>query len=261
MTLQSKKPLLLLLTLPLLLLISCKPPVGKDYYQVKIYRYASPGQEAMLDKYLEDAYLPALRRKGIGPVGVFKPRVECTDLQNATVLLIPFSSPGEFESLPGILAEDEKYLESGKEYIGAAHDNPPYSRIESILLRAFSGSPAINIPDYTTPGPERVYELRSYQAATEQLYERKVEMFNQGESELFRKLEFNPVFFGEVISSAHMPHLMYMTTFADTASQKEHWDAFRVHPDWEEMKVKERYQNTVSHIDKYLLYPTPYSDY
>jgi hypothetical protein len=118
----------------------------------------------------------------------------------------------------------------------------------------------MQVPEFDTPKSERVYELRSYEAATEMLYERKVEMFNKGESELFQKLGFQPVFFGEVLSSAHMPHLMYMTTFSDTTSQKEHWDAFRVHPEWEEMKEIEYYNNTVSKNTKYLLYPTSYSD-
>jgi len=58
-----------------------------------------------------------------------------------------------------------------------------------------------------------------------------------------------------------MPHLMYMTSFSDTVSQKEHWAAFREHPDWMKLKEMERYKNTVSNIVKYLLYPTPYSDY
>ncbi len=86
-------------------------------------------------------------------------------------------------------------------------------------------------------------------------------MFNDaGEVTLFKELDFNPVFFAEVISSAHMPHLIYMTTFDDTASQEERWNAFREHPDWIKMKALDRYQNTVSSITKYLMYPTDYSD-
>jgi hypothetical protein len=86
-------------------------------------------------------------------------------------------------------------------------------------------------------------------------------MFDEGESELFRDLGFQPVFFGKVVASEQMPHLMYMTVHADTLSQQEHWDAFRTDPRWEEMKDLERYRNTVSHIDRHLLYPTAYSDY
>ncbi len=144
----------------------------------------------------------------------------------------------------------------------APHDDaPPYNRIESILMKSFKSMPHFAIPDLDSKPSERVYEFRSYEGATEQLYERKVEMFNDaGEVELFKKLEFNPVFFAEVISSAHMPHLIYMTTFSDMDSQEKHWDAFREHPDWEKMKVMDRYQNTVSSITKYLMYPTDYSD-
>ena len=76
---------------------------------------------------------------------------------------------------------------------------------------------------HTTPPAERIYELRSYQGATEKYYRRKVEMFNEGgEVNIFKRLEFNPVFFGEVISGPAMPNLMYMTSFANEASQKEH---------------------------------------
>ena len=121
--------------------------------------------------------------------------------------------------------------------------------------------PQFAIPQLSSDPSQRVYEFRSYEGATEQLYERKVEMFNDaGEVALFQELEFNPVFFGEVLSSAHMPHLIYLTTYSDTTSQMEHWDAFRQHPDWLEMKELDRYQNTVSRITKYLMYPTGYSD-
>ena len=57
-----------------------------------------------------------------------------------------------------------------------------------------------------------------------------------------------------------MPNLVYMTTFENLESRNAHWDAFRNDPDWEEMSSLEKYQNTVSHADIYLLHPTAYSD-
>jgi hypothetical protein len=90
---------------------------------------------------------------------------------------------------------------------------------------------------------------------------RKVEMFNvAGEIALFVQLGFQPVFFGEVISGADMPNLMYMTTFSGRDSQQEHWKAFQESPDWIRIKEIEKYKNTVSHIDKWILHPAPYSD-
>jgi hypothetical protein len=254
-------PSLLLVTAMICLAHSCSKTSDLDFYELKIYRFESDVQEARLDQYLASAYLPALHRAGVDQVGVFKPREEGNDTDRVIMILAPFTSPGSYMELPDKLRKDQVYLEAGRDYIESPHNDPPYTRIEILLLKAFRSTPHLSIPDLDSPRPDRVYELRSYQAATELLYERKVEMFNKGESALFEKLGFRPVFFGEVISSSRMPHLMYMTVHADTSAQKDNWDAFVVHPDWEEMKGLERYKNTVSDITRYLLYPTPYSDY
>ena len=45
----------------------------RDIYELKTYHITSPAQEAMLDSYLEKAFMPAAHRLGIAKVGVFKP--------------------------------------------------------------------------------------------------------------------------------------------------------------------------------------------
>lgn len=233
----------------------------RDFYQVKIYKIDKDSQEKQLDQYLQSAYLPALHKAGIKDVGVFKPIEGKNGTERFIMVFIPFKSLEEFEQLEGKLHADKEYQQQGKAYIEAPYDDPPYQRIESMLLKSFTAKPRYAVPDLDSKPSERVYEFRSYEGATELLYERKVEMFNDaGEVALFEKLGFNPVFFAEVISSAHMPHLIYMTTFSDEASQEKLWDAFRTSPEWEEMKDMERYANTVSSITKYLMYPTDYSD-
>ena len=254
-----KKITFFLLTSVLIQFSACDSSETREYYHLKMYQFEDIQQELVMDRYLENVYLPALERAGIPTVGVFKPRNVYEGEQQYILVLIPFSSLEEFEMLENKLEQDEVYLTEGKEFIEAPFDAPPYERIESVLLRAFASTPHLSVPDHSSPPASRVYELRSYESATERLYRRKVEMFNEGESALFQKLGFQPVFFGEVLSSAHMPHLMYLTTFSDTSSQQEHWDAFRNHPEWLEMKEIEKYQNTVSNITKYLLYPTDYS--
>lgn len=120
--------------------------------------------------------------------------------------------------------------------------------------------PAYGVPKHSTPRSEQIYELRSYEGPTEKLYEKKVEMFTDaGESKIFMDLGFQPVFFGEVISGATMPNLMYLTTFENKASQDKHWDAFRVAPAWLELKKDTQYENTVSKNVKVFLHPTDYS--
>lgn len=212
-----------------------------------------------MDRYLGDAFLPALHRAGIENVGVFK-LIATKD--SLLMVLIPFHSLEQFGNLETILASDPDYLKSAREFLDAPHDRPPYDRMESILLEAFDEMPEMAVPGHSTPRQERVYELRSYEGPTEAYYRRKVEMFNQGgEVAIFRKLGFQPVFFGSVISGTRMPNLMYMTTFQDAASQEKLWETFRGHPDWAAIKDLEQYRNTVSHIDRTLLYPADYSDF
>ncbi len=269
-----KKNILLFLALSILVFSSClqtedqvqsetaqSETVQMDYFQLKIFSFESAEQEDMLDSHFQNALLPALHRSGIENVGVFKPIDGLNERKDFMMILLPFQSLEQFEQLPGLLSQDTEYQQSAQAYINSPHDKSPYTRIESMILRSFSATPVMVLPELTTPRSERVYEFRSYEAATEKLYNLKVEMFNEGESAIFQELEFNPVFFCEVLSSAHMPHLIYMTTHADTTAMQANWDAFVNHPEWDRMKNLDRYRNTVSSITKYLLYPTEYSDY
>ncbi len=234
----------------------------RDIYQLKVYSFDTDEQISATDSYLKNAFLPGLKRLGIENIGVFKPRLGDEFTMKKTFVLIPFSSFQQFYTLDNELAKNNDYLEAGKEYLEAPHNNTPYKRIESTLLKAFKDMPIMQVPKFNSDRQDRVYELRSYESATEDYHIKKVDMFNAGgEIELFEKLDFNAVFYGQVISGAKMPNLMYMTTFSDEDSQKAHWDAFVNSPEWSTMKVLTKYANTVSHIDKYLLYPTDYSDY
>jgi len=167
----------------------------------------------------------------------------------------------QIEEIEASLAKDKKYQEAGAAYINAAFDNPPYERIESILLQAFSKQPDLFVPKFNTPKSEQIFELRSYQSATEKIHRKKVEMFNEGgETGIFKEIGANAVFYGQVISGSDMPNLVYMTSYENMKSNKDHWSAFGNHPDWKKLSGMEEYKNTVSHIDKYMLHPTNYSD-
>jgi hypothetical protein len=236
--------------------------VAREYYQFKTYLFDSDAQESRTDLYLENAYLPALKRLNILKVGVFKPRYSEKDTIKRLHVLIPFSSMEEFANLDAELEKDSVYLMQGADYIKANYQTPPYGRIKSILLKAFIDFPNLQKPKLDGPRADRIYELRSYESSTESFYKNKVDMFNAGgEVQLFEELEFNAVFYGEVLSGGKMPNLMYMTTFSDQESRDAHWQAFRDSPVWAKLKVLEQYQNNVSHIDIHFLVPTSYSDY
>lgn len=237
----------------------------QNFFQLKIYHLNSQDQEKRLDQYFEKAYLPALHRAGISHVGVFKSVKEETTENNAAsdsavYVLIPFTSIDQFVNLDETLAKDQQYLTAGKDYLNAPHDQPPYQRFESILLEAFTGMPTLQEPELSSATSERIYELRSYEAATEALHLKKVAQFNAGEIEIFDRLNFNPVFYGRVLAGSQMPNLMYLTTFENMEEREAHWQAFRDDAQWKELREDPQYANNFLRMDVYFLHPTPYSD-
>jgi hypothetical protein len=235
---------------------------SREFYQLKTYVLSTEQQVQTTDKFLKEAYLPALKKLGIKSIGVFKPKLNTADTLTKIIVVIPFKSINQFLELDDKLAKDKNYLQAGSEYLKANYKQPPYLRIESLLLKAFIEHPFLTLPVLDSPRAKRVYELRSYESATEAIHINKVDMFNAGgEVKLFNRLGFNAVFYGQVISGAKMPNLMYMTTFSNQESRDEHWKAFSGSPEWKELIAMEKYKNNISHMDISFLYPTDYSDY
>lgn len=233
----------------------------RSFYEIKIYTISSSAQEKMIDTYLKDAYIPAMHRQGIKNIGVFKPRATTDDADKKVYVLTPLKSQSQLLTITDKLDKDMAYQSAGSAYINAMFDNKPFDRFEAIILRAFSDLPQMKLPNLSGPKENRIYELRSYEGPTEKYYRKKVDMFNAGgEVKLFERLNFNAVFYGEVISGSHMPNLMYMTTFENQADRDEHWKAFGDSPEWTVLKADPQYANTVSKNTQYFLYPTAYSD-
>ncbi len=234
----------------------------REFYQLKTYVLRSDKQVEATDKYLKEAFLPSLKRMGFKAIGVFKPIKNENDSIKKIVVLIPFSSMNQFLNLEEKLSKDKTYLTAAAEYLNTSYKEPTFKRIESILLKAFPDHPTLKPSGLNGPRANRVYELRSYESATEAYYKNKVAMFNAGgEIKLFDRLEFNAVFYAEVISGAKMPNLMYMTTFDNQESRDTHWKAFSNSPEWKALIAMEKYKNNMSHIDFTFVYPTEYSDY
>ena len=54
-------------------------------------------------------------------------------------------------------------------------------------------------------------------------------MFNEGgEIDLFKRLDFQAVFYADVLSGSRMPNLVYMVVFENAATREEHWKAFGI---------------------------------
>jgi hypothetical protein len=253
----------LLLTVFILALGISSTLSARDYYQIKVYNVKDAAQQTVVENYLKDAYLPGLHKAGIKKVGIFKPiETDTVNFGKKIFVFIPLKEIDQIEKIEASLAKDNDYQKAGAAYINAAYNNPPYVRMESIILKAFAKHPEYFAPKYNTPKSEQIFELRSYEGATEKIYRKKVEMFNEGgETDIFKNVGSNAIFYGEVLSGSAMPNLMYLTSYSDMKSHDDHWKAFRDHPDWKKLSGMEEYKNTVSHSDIYLTHPTDYSDF
>ena len=233
----------------------------REFYQLSVYHYTTADQQQKLDTYLRDALLPALHRMKIQQIGVFKAISNDTSTSKVLYLLLPLKSLDMLGKMESALAADKEYQQKGAEYINAMYSSPVYTRMETILAKAFSLAPKLQVPQLKSPKSERVYELRSYEGASEKIFKNKVHMFNEGgEIALFKRLGFNAIFYSEVIAGAKMPNLMYMTSFENKADRDAHWKSFGSDPEWKKLSSMPEYQNNVSHIDIIFLRPAEYSD-
>lgn len=232
------------------------------YYKIKVYHFKTKAQEDRLDAYFKDAYLPAMHKAGVTNVGFFKPIAQDTAADKKLYVFIPFKTFDALEATEAKLMNDQQYLTAGKDYLDAPSTDATYSRIETIILRAFTGAPEPAVPNLTGPKAQRMYELRSYEGATEKLHLNKLKMFNVGdEMGIFKKLNFNAVFYGAVIAGSHMPNLMYMTTFNNKDENTEKWKQFMSDPQFSALSKDPQYKGNVSKNERAYLYPTEYSDY
>jgi len=230
------------------------------YYLMKVYHYKTKAQEEKLDNYFKNAYMPALIRAGSWQIGVFKTLEQDTDKR--IYVLVTFKKLSLLENSDKKLIKDQQYLTDAKDFIDAAYNDAPYTRFETIVMHAFWTWKIPDIPKLTAPKADRIYELRSYESATEKLHENKVKMFNDGdEIGLFKRLGFNAVFYAETIAGGTMPNLVYMTTFENQASRDSHWKAFVDDPQWKKLVVAPEYQHNVSKNVTTFFRPVSYSDF
>jgi hypothetical protein len=157
------------------------------------------------------------------------------------------------------LRADAEYRQAGAEYLQTPKDKPAFARIDTWLLRAFAGMPKMEIPPYSAEKKPRMFELRTYESYSETKAAKKVEMFNSGEIDLMREVGMGPIFFGQALVGANLPHLTYMLSAENREAHNQHWGVFGKHPTWKKMSSDPQYADTVSKIVNRFLAPTSYS--
>jgi hypothetical protein len=231
-------------------------PKTTELYELRVYSLTA-AKQPILDKYLSKAFLPALKRYGIGPVGVFVDKADKDSLR--VYLLIVHPSPDAVATLSAGLAADDDYRKAGAEYLDATAKDPVYARIESSLLVPIEGMPKLAKPDTTKA---RLLNLRIYESHNERANKKKIEMFNKSELAIFRRVGLTPVFFAEAIVGTALPNLTYMLVFPDEEGRKTNWARFGNDAEWKKLKAIPEYADAeiVSHITNKILTPTEYSE-
>jgi len=229
---------------------------GREFYELRVYTLKNGEQQKLVEDYFKNAAIPALNQLGSKNIGVF------TELkppgQTKLYVLMPYNSWDDYITIWNKLAGDAVYQQKGQAYLNAPATAPAYERIESSLLMAFTHMPKLHAPEKKA----RIFELRRYEHASESAGKKKLEMFNDaGEIDIFKRLGFNPVFFGETLIGGARPNLTYMVTFDDMAAHDSHWKAFGSDPAWAKLKAISDYADAklVSRITSTFLVPAAFS--
>jgi len=230
---------------------SKNPPASMEIYELREYNFR--WNTAEMDKWLSQAFIPALNRAGVTKVGAWKEAGHSDPPK--LYLLIIHASLQAYMDTPGKLKADTVFQNASQAYNAIPATTPPFDRFSTSLMIAFEGFPQLKPPTKT----QRFFEMRTYESFSDDAATRKIAMFNKEEFPVFDKTGLHSVFFGQVIAGEHMPCLTYMLGFENEQERDANWKKFIDDPDWKRVSALPEYANTVSRIIKTYLEPTPYS--
>jgi hypothetical protein len=136
----------------------------------------------------------------------------------------------------------------------------PYEREEVRLLAAFGGFPVMTPPPTEGRKASRIFEMRTYELETAAALERKIQMFEVGETAIFVRAGMLPVFFGETVFGPNMPSLTYMLGFDDLAARESTGRVSGGDPEWKKLGSQYPDVATVPKLSISFLSPLPFSD-
>jgi hypothetical protein len=233
------------------------PGGGREYYQLRRYHLRSGPQSKLLNTYLSEALVPGLNRLGIKPVGVFSQ--EIGEGNPSVYVLIPGMNVERLVTIDFHLEQDDEYMKAGEKFLQAPAAEPAYDRVESSLMLAFQGHPKLT--GAAAGNRSRVFELRTYESPSDRDHRRKVEMFHNGEFDIFKRAGFSQVFYGDTLVGSRTPNLTYMIGFDAPTERDAKWKAFFSDPEWKKLSSNPKFafESIVSNVNNYILTPAPYS--
>ena len=138
--------------------LSVAASAAPEYYDLRRYQLTSGPGTKLTDNYFAGALIPALNRLGIGPVGAFS--IYFGPDTPAYYLLLPSIKLETLVTADLELAKDPTFMKAAAPFWDAPGSAPPYSKIESTLLRAFDGYPRLVVPAAAAKKEKRIYHLR-----------------------------------------------------------------------------------------------------
>jgi len=232
---------------------------GREFYELRLYHLRRGPMQKRFDDFFRNAALPAMNRAGIATVGVFS---VMTGPDSPTIyVLLPHKSPESFATALDRVRADAEYQKAGAEFINAPPTDPSYVRVESTLMVAFDGMPKLEVPALAKEKKPRLFEMRTYEAHSKKANQKKIEMFNRGEIEIFRRVGLTPVFFGETLIGTRLPCLTYLLVFENMAAREANWGKFGGDPEWKKLSTTPGYTDPeiLTNISNVFLRPTAYS--
>ena len=255
--------------------LGAAPSEGKqEFYDVRCYhlkadsRLKENGRADLLDAYLEEAFLPALAKRGIAGTGVFSELVVDKKAMTGEPMadspvwtLTRYASLNDFVEVSAELNADPAVQRTGEAYLSVPNKSPAFERVDSWLLRAFASMPVMEQPAFSKRKvPTRVFEMRDYESHSEAKALIKMAMFDEGETQLMRDLGMNPMFFGQALAGPNLPHLRYITCGPDLETHLKSWSKFGPSEGWQKMKSNPKYANSTSRNTARFLTPKAYSE-
>ncbi len=151
-----------------------------EFYELRVYTLANENQQQIVENYFQKAAIPALNKLGSKNVGVF--RELKPEGQTKLFVVISYASGEAFLNSEAKLMADANYVKAAEAYLNAPATDPAYTRIESSLMKSFTGMAKLEAPEKKS----RIFELRRYESASENAGKKKIQMFNESEISVFR---------------------------------------------------------------------------
>ena len=235
-----------------------RPNRRRQCIELRVYTASDVEKKEKLIQVLDEAFVPALNRQGIRPVGVFWTNKEINEGKDefdlsVFVLYAHNSMESALQTNARLLA-DPTLREVSASIFEASMKEPRFTTLKSTLMTGFNLCPGIEVP---TLAEDRVLQLRYYKSYNFERNAAKVHMFDEGgELPLFRKVGMHPVFFGDTVFGDLMPNLTYMLGFENEETRKAAWKTFVESPEWAAMKDLPMYKETANTIVNVLLKPS-----